>query len=240
MSLVTNTIAYWKYDDNNGPLVNDVLNVSPGTWNGTLGSQWTSGKLGFAGNFNGTDNHVDVPSASIFQGLSAVSITFWFNVANNGGLFQKFLFKNSVYDIGINSSGNVFAEIVGVFNLGAFNATVYWDSAWHFFALTYDGANLVGYIDGVQAITHAGTGSTATSANVLTMGYNQGNGHEFLFGKLDEVGMWGRGLSSTEVTTLYSAGRGLQYPFGLLSTSTLTASSNTSPAIIIRNNIVGY
>jgi hypothetical protein len=32
-------------------------------------------------------------------------------------------------------------------------------------------------------------------------------------GQIDEVGIWSRALSSTEVTKLYNGGAGLQYPF---------------------------
>ena len=42
---------------------------------------------------------------------------------------------------------------------------------------------------------------------------------------MDEIGIWNRALSSSEVTTLYNSGAGVSYPFGSTTNYTLTATS---------------
>jgi len=55
---------------------------------------------------------------------------------------------------------------------------------------------------------------------------------QFFKGIIDEVGIWNRALTSTEISELYNSGNGLQYPFGISPTNfTITAqdkSTNTS------------
>jgi hypothetical protein len=60
-SLAGGLVAYWKLDDASGTTADDSVGSNTGTWNGTLGSQWTTGKINGGGNFNGTDNYVNVP-----------------------------------------------------------------------------------------------------------------------------------------------------------------------------------
>jgi len=60
----------------------------------------------------------------------------------------------------------------------------------------------------------AATGSnTALGNNTIAFNIGTQAGGGLLDGGMDEVGCWSRALSSTEVTTLYNGGTGLQYPF---------------------------
>ena len=67
------------------------------------------------------------------------------------------------------------------------------------------------YINGVPVGTNAYTAADSTTSTLEIGGYA---GTSSLFkGLIDEVGVWNRTLSGTEVTTLYNSGAGLQYPF---------------------------
>ena len=61
------------------------------------------------------------------------------------------------------------------------------------------------YVNGAYVDTHSMTG--ILDGTTLNIG-----GGLYFNGKLDEVGIWSRDLSASEVTELYNAGAGLQYP----------------------------
>lgn len=73
-----------------------------------------------------------------------------------------------------------------------------------YFAFTYDGSNIIIYIDGTAALTTAATGAIQeTSAYDLHLG-NDGGGNKFK-GSLDEVKIWNRALTSAEITSTMSS-----------------------------------
>ena len=87
--------------------------------------------------------------------------------------------------------------------------------AWTMVTWVINGTTGKGYINGTErcSVTTAGFDSNTFG----TMNYNvlgNENGHvSGMDGTLDEVGLWNRALTPTEITTLYQSGSGLQYPF---------------------------
>jgi hypothetical protein len=71
------------------------------------------------------------------------------------------------------------------------------------------------YVNGSNVTSSSGgtiQSSTLSYSTYLNTGYLHGSG-SFYNGYLDEVGVWSRALTSSEVTQLYNSGLGLQYPF---------------------------
>lgn len=95
------------------------------------------------------------------------------------------------------------------------------DNAWHMITLVYISAtNQSLYKDGTLINT------TTTCTGALSSDYIQaflddvGSTRTFS-GTLDEIGIWNRSLTSTEVTQLYNSGAALPYPFSSIVTSNL-------------------
>lgn len=93
---------------------------------------------------------------------------------------------------------------------------------WHHIVLTYDNSSalLGGYIDNVSMGTISSSNSTS-GTGVYTDSFYLGadnSGNNSLSGNLDEVGVWSRLLSSTEIGQLYNSGTGCQYAFSPLTT----------------------
>ena len=67
---------------------------------------------------------------------------------------------------------------------------------------------MVIYYNGVQQASTAGGGTLATTANTLRIGTKNGSGAsgDYFLGMLDEVRIYNRGLSSSEVVTVMNAG----------------------------------
>jgi hypothetical protein len=81
--------------------------------------------------------------------------------------------------------------------IGTTNVT---DGNWHYLMGTYDGANLKLYVDGVLESNVAVAATPLTGNNPLYIGSLNGS---FKFnGSLDELNIWNRALSATEITSL--------------------------------------
>jgi len=93
------------------------------------------------------------------------------------------------------------------------------------------------------------TNSFNTNINKFVLGrrYTSYGTQNYFDGKIDEVGIWSRALTSNEITTLYNSGSGLTYPFTEVNanfdfslnyetaTATLTDTSTTTDAVEITN-----
>ena len=71
--------------------------------------------------------------------------------------------------------------------------------AWAHIAMTYDGTRQRLYINGVEVLNRAQTGSVAVSAGALRIGGNASWAGEFFRGLIDEVRVYNRALSAAEI-----------------------------------------
>ncbi|WP_343643628.1 endo-beta-N-acetylglucosaminidase H [Chryseobacterium sp.] len=78
------------------------------------------------------------------------------------------------------------------------SATALNANTWYHVAATYDGSNMKIYINGVLDATKAQTGSV-NSTGAFTVGYLYNTSRNFN-GKIDEVRVWKRALSQTEIS----------------------------------------
>lgn len=86
-------------------------------------------------------------------------------------------------------------------------------STYYFVVGTYDGTSIRMYVNGTQ---QGGTVTATSGGSSLSDAFCIGaTGNGFVFGSLtvDEVGVWSRALSDSEITELYNGGAGLTYPF---------------------------
>jgi hypothetical protein len=75
------------------------------------------------------------------------------------------------------------------------------DNLWHYIVGTYDGVTLKIYVDGTLSGSLATTNTPSTTiSNNLFIGQNGAGGEQFI-GKLDEISIWDRALTATEIST---------------------------------------
>ena len=242
MSLLTNLVSYYKFDENTGTTIGDALSTDNLTWNGTLGSQWTTGKINSGGNFNGTDNYAVNPNVLWSTNTAAWSMGGWFKsndyttsnqtiISNGdgGGSFRGYalvLSGNGTTD----GSMYLLNHQIAWGNLG-FKVQ---DNNWHhiIFTVSADGNTNKCYLDGVLRFT-GGNASLGTPSGSSFIG-SVSTGIYFFKGVLDEMVYWTRELSSAEDTSLYNGGSGLQYPFPSFIGTII------SQPIFERDEVVGY
>jgi RHS repeat-associated protein len=204
-------VAYWRLGESSGTTATDATsNHLNGTYSGTyalhLGGAIvsdTDASVTFAGGYADMGS----PSGLNISG-TAISIEFWakgspgsynYLVSHTDGGSQGY----AVYTGGDGTYHFYMGRGGGLHIMGSVTGT--WDGQWHHFVNLYDGAAMKVYVDGVARLTETETGSlTGYTGNFSLARYN-GGGYGFA-GSLDEVAVYSRVLSSSEINDHYLAG----------------------------------
>lgn len=192
---------------------------SAGTNTGVLinGAGFAPGEVGQSFVFTNFDQCVQIPDAPALDPTNGLSLEGWVLLSkypsNNGVIVVSKdtynvlppQYQIAVYQTGSNS---VFQISIGVIPSGM--VTLYGSSSlqtntWYHVAITYDTAELRLYVNGQPETSMPVAGSVVTTTGTLKFG-GYGFGLWTLPGQLDEVSLYNRPLSSSEVQALYSAG----------------------------------
>ena len=214
-ALTTNLVSYWKLDGNS----NDAVGTNNGTDTSVLYNT-SYGKINQGINVNNGNINVGT-GLNAFS--SAISISLWvyqtgYPASGYGLAFNKFTNTAPYGGYCINNGASTDQNWYFQLNLGGSlkgtSAVTPTLNAWTHLVGTYDGTTMILYKNGVPAGTLSTTGTInyQNSAQSVLIGQNGGSGAEFI-GYIDEIGIWSRALTPTEVTQLYNGGAGLQYPF---------------------------
>ena len=200
-----------------------------GTNNGaTTGA---TGKIGNAWDFNGAGDYVNIgTSTSDFNFMSSStalwSVNLWVKFDSTGtnemiystgtgssAIPQSWLYRGTSNDL----LTSITSGVSGTYSLANTNTgIVISDTNWHMVTLTYDQSlssnNLKAYKDGSLAgqLTKTGNVSTNADSNQAMRMFGGVTGvQQDMEGLADEMSIWNRALSSTEITTLYNSGTGI-------------------------------
>jgi Concanavalin A-like lectin/glucanases superfamily len=227
MALTDSLVAFWKLDDNGSGGVS--LSDSSGNSNSLSNhgsAVLATGKIGGCVSFDGTGGSY-LSNANTFSASpsSGNSISLWVNPSgyateNNpyDGYKQAAIFygSNTVgVLLAIDDSGHLRGSIGGTqFNTGQVIPT----SAWTHIGFTQSGSSASIYINGSSIYDYSGSLGFWNTGQYMVIG-QQANGAPDngwpLNGKVDEIGIWSRAISSGEMGNLYNGGSGLSYPFAL-------------------------
>lgn len=211
-------LAWWKLDDGSGSSATDASGNSH-TMTLTNSPTWTTGEIGGALSFNGTNNTASAGNVAALGGLSAITVTGWIKTTSNvethladksgcgGGV------SGGSWELGEDASGlDPGIAYFAIYPAGhgaalAYNAsgTVINDGKWHFVAGTWDGLNIDVYVDGVLQDAETTTTNTmyAGTQAVDIGGYCNG-GTYYAPETLDDIRVYGRTLPAAELATVMS------------------------------------
>ncbi len=195
-----------------------------GTNNGTLqsGVSFSGGEVGQAFSFDGSTGYVEIPNAPNLDGDGQVTIDFW-------------MYSNPTNPIGSRIEGLVTSQFYGVEMAPGNNLYMYLSTnggssfllttdvnpggltfptgQWHHVAATYDGTNMQMYLDGQPAGSPrpaAGMISMPQAGSFVTLGSENGRAFagsgRYYQGLLDEVDIFNRALTASEIAAIYAAG----------------------------------
>jgi hypothetical protein len=216
-SLKTGLLSWWTFDGKN--ISNGVALDIIGGNNGTLvniasSTFYKPGKIGQGFNFDGVNDYV----SAIGPNLSTYSVSAWFKtsraITNYAPIFEYSTNTEIRYGVALDITSTGFPAIVysdtGVRKLRtATGGTRKDDMKWHHIVgVSNNDSTPHIYIDGVEVtLGVAVTPSLATSGNSLKIGTFTITPGTYQFpGMIDDVRLYNRVLSASEVGQLYSQG----------------------------------
>lgn len=177
--------------------------------------------VGKAFAFDGTDDHVTVPDDGSLDLQDALTVAFWFRLdgKSDDNAYPRAVSKgqstvsNGAYSVFI-EDGNRDADRIGLrfideggdkHDVQDRDLTPYDDGAWHHVAATYSDSDDVGrlYVDNTLEREQSIPGDVSIRTTDDDLHLGDGNGERHLNGALDEVRVYDRALSGTEVSELY-------------------------------------
>ena len=193
-------VAYWSFNDGSGTIAVDSSG-NTNTGNLTNGPVWTTaGKFGGALNFDGVNDYVNVGNPSSLQINGNISICGWMYPTNKG----KFILSKTAgitRDYGVYLTSSNYLEVAyGSTYLDSRPSTISL-SAWHHFCVVVNSTNTTFYIDKTPIVKQK---ITITNTNkTLAIGRDGANSGYYFNGTLDEIRIYGRAISQSEVNQVY-------------------------------------
>lgn len=204
-----------SYNNLNSNSINSI-----GSYNGTdtnITYSSTNAILGSSANFIASSpSRISFPTASSFLNLTTFTISAW--VKTSSPSYQGIILLgsniggtvNSPY-LRVDNNFKVSLLAAGTALIGTSNSAIVSGALTYIVALYDVSGNWKIYING--SLSGSGTNLlTFTFSGGGIFGTESTNAEKFT-GSLDEIGIWSRVLSLTEVTSLYNSGAGLTYPF---------------------------
>lgn len=217
--LTNGLIAYYPFNGN-------AQDASGNGYNGTP-TDVTYGYNRFgqqfnAAIFNGTSSKIPVYGLASFNFLP-VTLSVWVNgvpiTGGDTGIICKYAVSSvngyALFSYGdrvrswyFGGSGSVYGINQGIYGLNTLNGN------WHQIVVTYDFSGGVIYVDGAPVDSLAWSGSPAASTSTMPViigdyASADGTDNRFFNGSLDDIRIYNRALSSSEVAQLYASESGL-------------------------------
>ncbi|MBZ5676611.1 MAG: fibronectin type III domain-containing protein [Acidobacteriia bacterium] len=226
LTTISGLLAAYSFNEGAGTTVTDLSgNGNTGTLTNTA---WTaSGKYGNGLVFNGTNSLVTINDSASLHLTTGMTLEAWVNPSTVSSAMRDVIYKsNDNYYLeattnhtGLPGGGGTF----GATDVAAYGTAPLAVNSWTHLAITYDGAALSLYVNGLQVATLAQSGTIATSTNPLQIGGDTNLG-QFFSGVIDEVRLYRVALTQAQIlsdmnTALGGTG---SLPIVNLSTSSLS------------------
>lgn len=215
-SLLQGLVSYWNLNGNSHDVVsgNDGIDTN-------ITYVKSFGRLGKGAYFDGLTSAIDLGTPDNLSMRGDMSIAMWvypLSLVEGSSVFAK--------TVGVGDTDNTYdlqvfadARLQFVYANGTYyyinSATILPSNTWSHVVFTRGNGNAdtVFYVNGVNVglSNNHWAAITPLTGGTVYMG-RRGNGN-FFHGYLDEVGVWDRMLTPTEVTNLYNGGMGKSYPF---------------------------
>ena len=221
----------WKAENNFNDSIGGVVGTSP---SGSAPS-FTTGKLGQAFSFDGVNDYVSFPPAALsFTGDFTISL--WVNptqLRNGQRIFTNYTLRNGGggpsdyvrfgWDLNTGTGGDItFTWVNNGVHQSVTAAVPLLAGVWQLITVVRTAATTKIYVNGRLSGSTANTISIAYNTNTkvslgantyITWSDNTTTTNSYFLGLMDDIGVWTRGLTDSEVIGLYENGNGQQYPY---------------------------
>jgi len=206
-------IGYWKLDEQTGTVAADSSGYGR-TGTRVNGAVSITGAVDAALALNGVNQYVLVPHTTALDAYP-LSVAAWVkfgSTTGRGGIVNKYVIgAYNGYQVFTEGNGTLCAWYFKDRSNGVYDGTActlktvgYADDRWHRVVFVVDNAGGRLYVDGVLTASQAWTGlpGPATTTQPLELGVYPGlPGGWYFFGAVDDVRIYNRALSATEVAT---------------------------------------
>ncbi len=210
-------IGYWSFNDATSTIATDFSgNGNHGTLANiaapaTATSGWGNGKLGSGLNFDGVDDYVETPFVNPSGNLT---ISAWMKLNTITAS------PNAVVALSTNPQGSsAYSPYIGFNSAGQPIATGFSGSirtataptgvelgTWHLITGVFRNSSAIDlYVDGVFSAT-VSTGALYVSNTYMVLSFVKNLDTSYFNGAVDDVRIYNRALSATEIATLYGSG----------------------------------
>jgi hypothetical protein len=243
-----NLTAYFPLDETTGNNALDVVTKTSGIINGS------PQKLpGISGNhlvFNGTTDFVDTQQLMPFLKTDSFTISFWINFNDHSarasaaaGLVGKGHYYLSTWDLFLQNNHAIRFELgsASVGDGGGVTSSVLAIGEWHHITAVYDNTAVSIYTDGDLNNTSTNTSSVDfNSANTVRLGERVGDAARRLDGSLDEVRIYNKALTATEIKALFlnPGGQKAPEPGADVTQTAIDATVLTSGGLTLSTNAI--
>jgi len=245
-SLQTNLLNYFKLDTTTGTIAVDSMDFQNGTGNGIANDNWiTPGALNGAIRLNGVDEWFSLNTNDYKFGLQNFSISFWMNTTDDTIQFLMGTDNGVAGGMVVKFDGdliNVYDSGLGDIEFQAATLSGLTDGAYHHYVLVRDrdGTNSKIYIDNANKGLTKNTPPNYNANEIFSLGCAENGATACLLplnGTLDEVGIWNRSLTSSEISDLYNGGTPLAFsdPDTVITLNSPNDYLNSSIAMIEHN-----
>ncbi|MDI9576995.1 MAG: LamG domain-containing protein [Thermoproteota archaeon] len=227
-------VGYWKFDENQGA---NAFDSSSYANNGAiLGATWTQGKYSAALNFDGNNDYVSIPDSNSLR-VQSFSLVSWVNLSerpyqivegahHHSAIINKINFKDNTGTTGYKiqfehptSDNDHLVITIGdgaaqrfLIDYNSINDLTI--NQWHQIIGTWNGNTASIYIDGqLKSSISTNSYTIVHDSTALTIGAEPPVGVRCDFkGKIDQVMVYNRALSSQEIIDLYNNSYDLPSP----------------------------
>ncbi|OGE92802.1 MAG: hypothetical protein A3C85_01555, partial [Candidatus Doudnabacteria bacterium RIFCSPHIGHO2_02_FULL_48_21] len=217
-------VGYWNFNEVSGTTAGDSSgNGNTGAL--TNGPAWVSGQIGSGAlSFDSVDDEVNIGSASSIDDIEiqgGISISAWifarsYGESNVGTIISKARFGTPNWRLRLEGSNNRIrftkdyntADLDKSTNNGTFPTSFF--NSWKHLVLTWDGGDAHSgihiYLDGIELGSGGTNGSAAKNSDSTATLYigSTGSGINDFDGRIDEVRIYNRALSASEVLDVYN------------------------------------
>jgi hypothetical protein len=211
-SLDRGLVSYYTMEEASGTSIFDRVtsNLANNTMLLSADNRTLNGKIGKAIGFvaGSSQKAINTTPQGFISGNQDITVSFWAKRTGTGkGLFS----------LGSSANGDstylFIGQDIASYGGGAFDLSLSIMSStntwYHIILMTDTSGNLTVWQNGAFS---AGKINTPTSFifDKMQLGFTEGMGY-YMDGYMDEVGVWNRTLTTSEITQLYNSGNGLSY-----------------------------
>lgn len=200
-SLDSGLIAYYPF---NGNANDESGNGNHGTNSGAVLTTDRWGRANKAYSFNST--YITVPNSSSLQSpTTSITIAFWTNISQWDNNMAGFFAKSNSASLG--QYGSIASTTPYIqFDLGGQYVRItrfFATNTWYFICLQWDGQKARLFLNGTVYDSANFSGTLTPDTNPLILGKHTPGTTRYLKGKLDDIRIYKRALTASEIQKLY-------------------------------------